>query len=143
MTKPIAVIVAGANGAGKTTFARQFVPALHPGVPFLNADEIQRQSSLFATPTAAARELLLRLESAESLFESFAVETTLASRTYLPPAFAAGPEPATPPSCTSSRCLPPISPSIASEAGWRQVGTASLSPTFAGVLPVASHSSMS
>lgn len=54
MTSPLAVVVAGPNGAGKTTFARQLVPLLHPDVPFLNADEIQRQSPRFATATGAA-----------------------------------------------------------------------------------------
>lgn len=38
-----AILVAGANGAGKTTFARQFLPTLYPGAVFLNADEIQRR----------------------------------------------------------------------------------------------------
>ena len=84
MTTPTAVIVAGPNGAGKTTFARQFIPLLHPRVPFLNADEIQRESPRFATSPAAARELVGRLDAAELAAESFAIETTLASRTYLP-----------------------------------------------------------
>lgn len=83
MTPPNAVLIAGPNGAGKTTFARQFIPLLHPGVAFLNADEIQRESSQFATAAAAARELLTRLDAAEAAASSFAVETTLASKTYL------------------------------------------------------------
>lgn len=84
MASPIAVLVAGPNGAGKTTFARQFIPLLHPGVAFLNADEIQRESSQFASSTAAARELIARLDSAVQDTASFALETTLASRSYLP-----------------------------------------------------------
>jgi predicted ABC-type ATPase len=84
MTTPIAVLIAGPNGAGKTTFARQFIPLLHPGVPFLNADEIQRESPRFASTSAAARELIARLDAAEGAAESFAVETTLASKSYLP-----------------------------------------------------------
>lgn len=83
MTKPTAIVIGGPNGAGKTTFARQFIPLLYPGVPFLNADELQRESARFAAPTAAARELLARLDSAERAAESFAVETTLASRSYV------------------------------------------------------------
>jgi predicted ABC-type ATPase len=78
-----AVIVSGANGAGKTTFARQFLPLLHPGVPFLNADEIRLESPAFRAPVAASRELLRRLDGAERARQSFAVETTLSSRTYL------------------------------------------------------------
>jgi predicted ABC-type ATPase len=83
MTTPNAVLIAGPNGAGKTTFARQFIPLLHPGVAFLNADEIQREASLYATPAAAARELIARLDAAEAAATSFAVETTLASKSYL------------------------------------------------------------
>ena len=78
-----AVIVSGANGAGKTTFSRQLLPLLHPGVPFLNADEIRLESPAFRAPVAASRELLRRLDEAERAHKSFAVETTLSSRTYL------------------------------------------------------------
>lgn len=83
MTSPTAVVIAGPNGAGKTTFARQFIPLLHPGAAFLNADEIQRESPLFAAPSAAARQLLERLEASEAARQSFAVETPLASRNYI------------------------------------------------------------
>lgn len=83
MTPPVAVVIAGPNGAGKTTFARQFIPLLHPGAAFLNADEIQRESSVFASPNAAARQLLERLTGAEAARKSFALETTLASTSYL------------------------------------------------------------
>jgi len=80
---PEAIIVAGANGSGKTTFARQLLPVLHPGVPFLNADEIRLEAPEFSGPVAASRELLQRLAAAEQARRSFAVETTLSSRTYL------------------------------------------------------------
>ncbi len=78
-----AVIVSGANGAGKTTFARQLLPLLHPGVPFLNADEIRLEAPEFRNPVAASRELLRRLDAAERARRPLAVETTLSSRTYL------------------------------------------------------------
>jgi predicted ABC-type ATPase len=81
---PTAVLIAGPNGAGKTTFARGFLPFLHPDVPFLNADEIQREAPEFRAATAAAKELLRRLSLAERAFASFAVETTLASASYVP-----------------------------------------------------------
>lgn len=43
MSVPVAILIAGANGSGKTTFARQMLPLLHPEASFINADEIQRQ----------------------------------------------------------------------------------------------------
>ncbi len=83
MIVPEAILIAGANGSGKTTFARQVLPLLHPGVLFLNADEIRHEDPRFKSDVAAARELLRRLELAESLRQSFAVETTLSSAAYL------------------------------------------------------------
>jgi predicted ABC-type ATPase len=77
-----AIVIAGANGAGKTTFARQLLPALYPGVPFLNVDEIQEEGPGFLHPVAAGRELLRRLGDSERRRESFAIETTLSSTMY-------------------------------------------------------------
>ncbi|MEM9111521.1 MAG: zeta toxin family protein [Planctomycetota bacterium] len=79
---PEAVIIAGANGAGKTTFARKFVPARFPEAQFINADEISRESDVFAHPVAAGREMLRRLRQVIDKREDFAIETTLASRSY-------------------------------------------------------------
>jgi predicted ABC-type ATPase len=79
---PEAVIIAGANGAGKTTFARQLLPALYPGVPFLNVDEVQTEDGAFAHPVAAGREVLRRLGERERQRTSFALETTLSSPMY-------------------------------------------------------------
>ncbi len=79
---PEAVIIAGANGAGKTTFARQLLPALYPGVPFLNVDEVQTEDGAFAHPVAAGREVLRRLGERERQRMSFALETTLSSAMY-------------------------------------------------------------
>lgn len=84
MTAPLAIIVAGANGAGKTTFARQFLPILHPDVPFFNVDEVQRERPQLTAPVAASREFLRRLDRAVNARESFAIETTLSSKTYAP-----------------------------------------------------------
>lgn len=79
---PEAVIIAGANGAGKTTFARSFVPARFPGAHFLNADEISRESPAWSSHFAAGREMLARLRAAVEQRQDFAIETTLASRSY-------------------------------------------------------------
>ncbi|MEM7584514.1 MAG: AAA family ATPase, partial [Acidobacteriota bacterium] len=78
-----AILIAGANGAGKTTFARQFLHVQHPQATFLNADEIQREAKAFEHPVAAARELLERLAILERSRASFAVETTLSSQMYV------------------------------------------------------------
>jgi predicted ABC-type ATPase len=79
---PKAIIFAGANGAGKTTFARNVLPLLHAECTFLNADEIQREDVRFGSPTAAGRELLHRLTNLLGNQASFALETTLSSRMY-------------------------------------------------------------
>lgn len=36
-------LVIGSNGAGKSTFITRFLMPLHPGLPFINADEIAKQ----------------------------------------------------------------------------------------------------
>jgi predicted ABC-type ATPase len=79
---PEAIIIAGANGAGKTTFARQLLPALHPDIDFLNVDELQFENAALLHPVAAGRELLRRLAERERLGQSFALETTLSSTMY-------------------------------------------------------------
>jgi predicted ABC-type ATPase len=80
---PEAVLIAGANGAGKTTFAREFLHVRYPGASFLNADEIQREGGQFAHPVAAGRELLRRLDDLVARRMTFAVETTLSSSSYV------------------------------------------------------------
>lgn len=80
--RPEAILIAGANGAGKTTFARGFLSVCYPDASFLNADEIQREGRGFAHPVAAGRELIRRLEELVRRRQTFAVETTLASRFY-------------------------------------------------------------
>jgi len=78
-----AIVIAGANGAGKTTFARGLLRALYPDAEFLNGDEIQTEASAFTHPVAAGREMLRRMGEAERLRKSFAIETTLSSTMYV------------------------------------------------------------
>lgn len=83
---PTCWIIAGPNGAGKTTFALEYLPQIASRVRFINADLIAAGLS----PLAPERELLtasrifLR-EIAERVAtrEDFALETTLAGRSYL------------------------------------------------------------
>ncbi len=80
---PDAILIAGANGAGKTTFARQILRLQYPEAEFVNADEIQREGLEFAHRVAAGRELLRRMADLERRCASFAVETTLSSTMYV------------------------------------------------------------
>ncbi len=80
---PEAILIAGPNGAGKTTFVRELLHVLYPECTFLNADEIQREARIFRHPVSAGRELLRRLDQLFRDRETFAVETTLATRLYL------------------------------------------------------------
>ena len=50
-TAPTAYVIAGANGAGKTTFATEFLPAFVNCREFLNADLIAAGLSPFAPET--------------------------------------------------------------------------------------------
>lgn len=52
-SRPTLYLIAGYNGAGKTTFAKEFLPSIGV-VRFLNADEIARGLSLLK-PEAVAQ----------------------------------------------------------------------------------------
>ena len=80
-------ILAGCNGAGKTTAAYALLPELLDCREFVNADEIARGLSPFQPETVsvqAGRLMLVRLQELLATGESFALETTLATRIYLP-----------------------------------------------------------
>lgn len=85
--KPKIIIIAGPNGAGKTTFAREFLPN-EAGCPvFVNADLIAAGLAPFAPETAAVQAGRLMLRELARHFaagESFAFETTLSGRAYVP-----------------------------------------------------------
>lgn len=85
MSKPNLYIIAGCNGAGKTTASFNVLPNILKCREFINADEIAKGLSPFAPESVAiqAGKLMLdRIEQLLSTGESFALETTLATRSY-------------------------------------------------------------
>jgi predicted ABC-type ATPase len=85
-SKPTIYVIAGCNGAGKTTFAKEFLPHEVKCLRFYNADEIARGLSPL-DPSAGALKAgrLLLNEVRESLgrHEIFALESTLSGKTYV------------------------------------------------------------
>jgi hypothetical protein len=83
---PILHLIAGCNGAGKTTFAREFLPREARCLNFLNADLIAQGISPLDTEAGAIRAARLLLNEVRVLVrrrETFALESTLSGRTYL------------------------------------------------------------
>ena len=84
-TAPRALIIAGLNGAGKTTFAREFLPAEGHCPTFINADLIAIGLSPFRPDAAAVEASRIMLEHVRQNVakrSDFAVETTLAGHAY-------------------------------------------------------------
>jgi len=85
IARPTIYLIAGCNGAGKTTFAKEFLPRIGV-VRFLNADEIARGLSPLRPEIVAfkAGRLLLReLREQIASGETIALESTLSGRTYV------------------------------------------------------------
>ena len=79
------LIVAGANGAGKTAFATEFLPNEGDCPIFINADLIAAGLSPFRpdlTALRAGRLMLSMIHDYVRRGESFAFETTLSGRSY-------------------------------------------------------------
>lgn len=79
-------IIAGCNGAGKTTACFRMLPELLDCKEFVNADEIARGLSPFQPETVAieaGRIMLSRIHELIGRGEDFAFETTLATKSYL------------------------------------------------------------
>lgn len=86
MQPPTIYVIAGCNGAGKTTFAKEFLPKEVKCLRFLNADEIARGLSPLkpsAGAVRAARLLLTQVDECLRRRETFALESTLSGKTYI------------------------------------------------------------
>src|SRR5438105_1292491 len=83
---PSIYIIAGPNGVGKTTFAREFLPHYADCRNFVNADLIAEGMSPFAPEAAAFRAGRLMLEQISLLAErglDFGFETTFSGRSHV------------------------------------------------------------
>lgn len=78
-------IIAGCNGAGKTTASLTMLPEIWKCREFVNADEIARGLSPFnpeSMAIEAGRIMLRRIDDLLKGNESFSIETTLSTRSY-------------------------------------------------------------
>ncbi|MBS1645191.1 MAG: zeta toxin family protein [Bacteroidetes bacterium] len=85
MTDKSLYIIAGCNGAGKTTASFTILPEIIECREFVNADEIAKGLSPFQPENVAfeaGRIMLNRINELLEQEESFAFETTLATRSY-------------------------------------------------------------
>src|SRR5436309_1941799 len=83
--QPNCYVIAGSNGAGKSTFATTFLPSYAGCVNFINPDLIARGLSPFEPNLAmakAGRLVLERIEECGRAKTDFAFETTLSGRSY-------------------------------------------------------------
>lgn len=79
-------IIAGCNGAGKTTASKTILPKSLLVKEFVNADEIAHGLSPFnpeGVAIEAGRLMLNRIEELLKANESFSIETTLATKSYI------------------------------------------------------------
>jgi predicted ABC-type ATPase len=84
---PDIVVIAGPNGAGKTTFASEYLSREDRRFEFVNADEIarnfsQKREAQISSDIRAGKMMLKRIDELVDAGADFAIETTLASRTY-------------------------------------------------------------
>ena len=79
-------IIAGPNGSGKTTFAKEFLPDYAKCPNFVNADLIAQGLAPFLPRSAAikaGRLVLLQIQEFADRGVDFAFETTLSGKSYL------------------------------------------------------------
>jgi predicted ABC-type ATPase len=85
--RPTVVVLAGPNGSGKSTSAPRLLLGPLNVQEFVNADDIAKGLSAFAQERVAfdaGRIMLTRLKELAASPQSFAFETTLASRSFAP-----------------------------------------------------------
>jgi predicted ABC-type ATPase len=83
--KPRCIIIAGPNGSGKTTFARDYLPGIAELIHFINADLIAGGISPLRPELAAIAAGRLELRELDRLIEAhaeFAFESTLSGLQY-------------------------------------------------------------
>ena len=79
-------IISGCNGAGKTTASYTVLPEILDCKEFVNADEIARGLSPFnpdSVAIEAGRLMLKRIEELLEKGETFSIETTLSTKSYI------------------------------------------------------------
>lgn len=79
-------IIAGCNGAGKTTASFTILPEFMHCEQYINADEIARGLSPFhpeSVPIEAGKLMISRINDLMKKGETFAVETTLSTHSYV------------------------------------------------------------
>ncbi len=83
---PNLYVIGGCNGAGKTTASYAILPEMLGCKEFVNADEIAKGLSPFQPETVsieAGRIMIRRMEDLMRLKQDFAIETTLATKSYV------------------------------------------------------------
>ena len=84
---PTLYILAGCNGAGKTTAAQVLLPEIFHCDEFVNADLIAKGISPFNAESVAIQAgklMLSRMDLLVSQNKSFVIETTLSTKSYVP-----------------------------------------------------------
>lgn len=87
VSRPICIVIAGPNGAGKSTAAPFLLREVLAVGEFVNADTIAAGLAGYEPDRAAiqaGRLMLQRLSSLATSGDSFAFETTLATRSFVP-----------------------------------------------------------
>ncbi len=77
---PLLIVVAGPDGAGKSSFAPALLRRYPSGIPYLDVDDFVRARGSTDAPGArmgAGREILAQIKAMAARRQSFALETTL------------------------------------------------------------------